>query len=108
MGMIPPDEVLDTFTLRIEEGIRQEGTISSTKAPVRTMNIIAEMKPRTPEADTSRNELRLGFYLLHDRPTPGRNMVRKAQGVSETVVECFSLATGGRMRIVLTPTALGP
>ena len=103
MGMIPPDEVPDTFILRDVEETDARDTVRATKVPVRIEDVIAAMGPRIPAADASRKEFRLGVYLLHDGPTPRPDMVRKARGVSAAVVEYFSRATGGRMRVVPNP-----
>ena len=103
MGMIPPEEVPDTFILRVAEGTQARGTISATKVPVRIEDVIAAMGPRVPAADASRKEFRLGVYLLHDGLTPRPDMVQKARGVSAAVAEYFFRATGGRMMVLPNP-----
>ena len=108
MGMIPPEEVPDTFILRPAggvwpEGTRPQGTVRATKVPVRIEDVIAAMGPRVPAADESRKEFRLGVYLLHDGLTPRPDMVQKARGVSAAVAEYFFRATGGRMMVRPNP-----
>ena len=103
MGMIPPDEVPDTFILRPAEGARPEGTVRATKVPVRIEDIIAAMGPRLPAADASRKEFRLGVYLLHDGRAPRPDFVQKARDVSAAVAEYFFRATDGRMLVIPNP-----
>ena len=105
MGMIPPDDVPDTFILRVAEGTDPVETVRATKVPVRIEDVIAAMGPRAPAADESRKEFRLGVYLLHDRITPRPDLLQRARGVSAAVAEYFFRATGGRM--LLLPNA-GP
>ena len=78
MGMIPPDEVPDTFLLEAAEGVNPWGTIRATKVPVRIEDIVSVMGPRLPAADASRKEFRLGVYLLHDGSTPRPNLLEHA------------------------------
>ena len=100
MGMIPPEEVPDTFILRdLPEGAEPHGTVRATKVPVRIEDVIAAVGPRVPAADASQKEFRLGVYLLHDGPTPRSDMVEKARRVSAVVAEYFYRATGGRMLV---------
>ena len=103
MGMIPPEEVPDTFILRVAEGARPEGTVRATKVPVRIEDVIAAMGPREPAADESRKEFRLGVYLLHDGITPRPDLLQRARGVSAAVAEYFFRATGGRMMVLPNP-----
>ena len=103
MGMIPPDEVPDTFILRAGEGTDPSGTVRATKVPVRIEDIVAAVGPRVPPAETSRKEFRLGVYLLHDGRTPRPDLLQRAQDVSAAVSEYFFRATGGRMRVVPSP-----
>ena len=101
MGMIPPEEVPDTFILRAPpEGAEPQGTVRATKVPVRIEDVIAAVGPRVPAAGASRKEFRLGVYLLHDGPTPRPDMVHKARRVSEAVAEYFYRATDGRMLVI--------
>ena len=103
MGMIPPEEVPDTFILRVAEGARPEGTVRATKVPVRIEDVIAAMGPREPAADESRKEFRLGVYLLHDGITPRPDLLQRARGVSAALAEYFFRATGGRMMVLPNP-----
>ena len=105
MGMIPPEDVPDTFILRVPEGTEASGTVRATKVPVRVEDIIAAMGPRAPAADESRKEFRLGVYLLHDGLTPRPDLLRRARGVSAAVAEYFFRATGGRMLVVPNPSS---
>ena len=103
MGMIPPEEVPDTFILQVAEGTDPEGTVRATKVPVRIEDVIAAMGPRAPAADESRKEFRLGVYLLHDGITPRPDLLQRARGVSAAVAEYFFRATGGRMMVLPNP-----
>ena len=103
MGMIPPDEVPDTFLLDAAEGVNPWGTIRATKVPVRIEDIVAVMGPRLPAADASRKEFRLGVYLLHDGSTPRPNLHEHARDIAAEIPEYFFQATNGRMRVVLNP-----
>ena len=106
MGMIPPEEVPDTFILRVAEGTDPEGTVRATKVPVRIEDVIAAMGPRAPAADGSRKEFRLGVYLMHDRITPRPDLLQRARGVSAAVAEYFFRATGGRMMVLPNPGSI--
>lgn len=103
MGLIPPEEVPDTFILNIAEGTVPEGTVRATKVPVRIEDVIAAMGPRAPAADESRKEFRLGVYLMHDGMTPRPDLLQRARGVSAAVAEYFFRATGGRMLVLPNP-----
>ena len=103
MGMIPPEEVPDTFILQVAEGTEARGTVRATKVPVRIEDVIEVMGPRTPAADESRKEFRLGVYLLHDGGAPRPGLLRKARGISAAVAEYFFRATDGRMLVVPSP-----
>ena len=103
MGMIPPEEVPDTFILRPAEGTWPGGTIRATKVPVRIEDVIAAMGPRVPAADESRKEFRLGVYLLHDGTTPRPDLLQRARDVSAAVAEYFFRATGGQMMVLPNP-----
>ena len=105
MGMIPPEEVPDTFILRPAEGAKPNGTVRATKVPVRIEDVIAAMGPRVPAADASRKEFRLGVYLLHDGLTPRPDLRQRARGVSAAVAEYFFRATDGRMMVLLNPSS---
>ena len=105
MGMIPPEEVPDTFILRVTEGTAPEGTIRATKVPVRIEDFVEAMGPRIPGADESRREFRLGVYLLHDGATPRPALLRRARGISAAVAEYFFRATDGRMLVVPNPNS---
>lgn len=105
MGMIPPEEVPDTFILRVPEGTKAWGTVRATKVPVRIEDVIAAMGPRVPAADDSRKEFRLGVYLLHAGVTPRPDLLQRARGVSVAVAECFFRATGGRMLVLPNPNS---
>lgn len=103
MGMIPPEEVPDTFILEVAEGTEPRGTVRATKVPVRIEDVIAAMGPRTPAADESRKEFRLGVYLLHDGGAPRPALLEKARGISAAVAEYFFRATDGRMLVLPNP-----
>ncbi len=101
MGMIPPEEVPETFILRpSSEGAEPQGTLRATKLPVRIEDVIAAVGPRAPPAAASQKEFRLGIYLLHDGPTPRPNMIEKARRISAVVTDYFDRATDGRMRVI--------
>ena len=108
MGMIPAAEVPDTFILRDVQETDDWSTVEATKVPVRIEDIVAVMGPRSPAADASRKEFRLGVYLLHEEGRePHAAMLERAQGVAEAVGEYFGRATGGRMRVVPTGDVSG-
>ena len=104
MGMIPPEEVPDTFLLDAVDGVNPWGivvNVRTTKVPVRIEDIVEVMGPRLPAADASRKEFRLGVYLLHDGITPRPNLHEHARDVAAEISEYFFQATGGRMRVLL-------
>ncbi len=103
MGMIPPDEVPDTFMLQVAEGTEARGTVRATKVPVRIEDVIEVLGPRTPAVDESRKEFRLGVYVLHDGGAPRPDLLRKARGISAAVAEYFFRATDGRMLVLPSP-----
>ena len=105
MGMIPPEEVPDTFILRPAEETFPEGTVRATKVPVRIEDVIAAMGPRVPAAAESRREFRLGVYLLHDGISPRPDLLQRARSVSAVVAEYFFRATDGRMMVLLNPSS---
>ena len=105
MGLIPADEVPDTFLLTDVEGTRTRlstgDTVRATKVPVRIEDIVAAMGPRVPAADTAQKEFTLGIYLLHEDGRPPRpELLERARAISMEVPEYFARATGGRMRVV--------
>ena len=106
MGMIPAEEVPETFILRnLPAGAEPHGTVRATKVPVRIEDVIAAVGPRAPAAAASQKEFRLGVYLLHDGPTPRPDMVAKARRVSAVIADYFERATDGRMRVIPSPGA---
>ena len=103
MGMIPPNEVPETFILRDVQETDRRDTVRATKVPVRIEDIVAAMGPRVPAADVSRKEFRLGIYLLHENGRPPRaGLLQRAQAIIPAIAEYFARATGGRMRVVPT------
>ena len=111
MGMIPPNEVPETFILRDVQETDSWDTVSATKVPVRIEDIVAVMGPRVPAAGVSRKEFRLGVYLLHEAGRPPRaDLLERARAVPAAISEYFARATGGRMRVVptVTPPMTGP
>ena len=105
MGMIPPEEVPDTFILRVAEGTVPEGRVRATKVPVRIEDVIDAMGPRVPPAIESRTEFRLGVYLLHEGTVPRPALLHKARGISAAVAEYFFRATDGRMLVLPNPNS---
>ena len=105
MGMIPPEDVPDTFILRPREGTGAHGTVRATRVPVRIEDVIAAEGRRLPAAADSRKEFRLGVYVLHDRATPRPDLLRRARGISAAVAEYFFRATGGRMMVLPSPSS---
>ncbi len=105
MGMIPPNEVPETFILRDVQETDRWDTVRATKVPVRIEDIVAAMGPRVPAADVSQKEFRLGVYLLHEDGRPPRaDLLERAQAITAAIPEYFAAATGGRMRVVPTVT----
>ena len=103
MGMIPPEDVPDTFLLEVAEGTEPRGTVRARKVPVRLVDVIEVMGPRTPAVDESRKEFRLGVYVLHDGGAPRPALFRKARDISAAVAEYFFRATDGRMLVLPNP-----
>ena len=100
MGLIPANQVPDTFVLR---DVRQVdwNRVRATKVPVRIEDIVSVMGPRLPGANASLKEFRLGVYLLHeDHRRPRADLLHRAKGVSDAVADYFARATAGRMRVV--------
>ncbi len=100
MGMLPANEVPETFILRDVEQTDRWDTVRATKVPVRIEDIVAAMGQREPSSTTSKKEFRLGVYLLHEQGRgPHPSLLARAQGVVHAVGEYFDLATGGRMKV---------
>ena len=101
MGMIPAEEVPDTFLLTDVQETSESETVRATKVPVRIEDIVAVMGPRVPAADAAQKEFTLAIYLLHEDGRPPRpELLDRAQSISAAVSEYFRRATGGRMRVV--------
>ena len=106
MGMMPADEVPDTFLLTNVRETASRDTVRATKVPVRIEDIVAALGPRVPSADNSRKEFRLGVYLLHEDGRPPRpQLLERARAVSVAISDYFDLATDGRMHVIPTGTS---
>ena len=111
MGLIPPDQVPDTFLMQGIKPVSPVSTpqngwsapVTATRVPVRMQDILAVMGPRVPDAAHAQKEFRLGVYLVHE---PGRKvdaaLLDRANRVSQALADFFQTATGGRMKIVFS------
>jgi len=100
MGLIPPEQVPDTFLLRDLKDLGGN-RYSGKRVTVRIEDIIDAMGSRAPASAQEQKEYRLGVYLVHE---PGRGadakMMARAGQISADVVDFFNRATGGRMSII--------
>ena len=81
MGMIPAEDVPDTFILQVAEGTEPRETVRATKVPVRIEDVDRGRWGRAPpRADESRKEFRLGVYLLHDGGAPRPALLPEGSG----------------------------
>jgi hypothetical protein len=99
MGLIPPEEVPDTFLLRNAKQIAPNA-FTGEKIPIRIADIIKANGVRTPPAASSQREFTLGMYLLYDGPKPRADKLAQLQAIERMLVEYFAVATGGRMKLV--------
>ncbi|MEX2530519.1 MAG: hypothetical protein WD960_07090 [Gemmatimonadota bacterium] len=106
MGLIPPEDVPETFVLVDQEPLEEEGRVRARKVPVRVEDIIAGSGVRVPPAHEAQREFRMGVYLLHEEdraPDPG--FLRQSADIAAEMARYWSAATGGRMSVwVGTPS----
>jgi hypothetical protein len=94
MGLLPPEEVPDTFIVRPDAQGRMQ------KVPVRIGDIIAAMGPRRPTYAESQKEFTLNFYLMsEDGRQPSAEDLKQVQKMRDQLARHFSLISGGRMKI---------
>jgi hypothetical protein len=100
MGLIPPEEVPDTFLIaHPEERTGQE--IWGEKAPVRIQDVIAAEGPRVPGVRDSQKDFMVALYLLHEgNREVNADKLKQAEGIERSLVEYYRVATGGRMRLI--------
>lgn len=100
MGVIPPEQVPDTFLLRDVEDLGGN-RYQANKVTVRIEDIIAAMGPREPPSVNEQKEYRLGVYVVHE---PGREadakLVSRAGELASAVADFFNRATGGRLTLI--------
>ncbi len=100
MGLLPAENVPPTFLLK---DVRKLGRdrVAATKVPVRIEDIVAAMGKRIPPASEAQKTFRMTFYLIRE---PGRPVspagLAKARKLSKAVVDFFTQATGGAMKVV--------
>lgn len=100
MGLIPPEQVPDTFLLKDVVGVGN-GKYRATKVPLRISDIVAVEGPRIPSSTTSQKVLRLGVYLLYDPAgVPNLEMKARAEGYVKALIHYFDIATGSVMKVI--------
>jgi len=106
MGLIPPEEVPDTFLIAHPQ-IRTGQEVWGEKVPVRIQDVIAASGPRDPGVLDSQKDFTVALYLLHE---PGRqpypDKVKQAEGIERSLVEYYRAATGGRMHLIPARTSM--
>lgn len=100
MGMLPPEKVPDTFLLE-DLHSAPAGKLRGTRVPVRIGDIVKAMGARTPAFAEAQHTFKMRFYVMHppDREVLPEAMAR-AEKLSAAMVEFFTRATGGVMKIV--------
>lgn len=98
MGLIGPDEVPETFLV-----VGATAGKGGESMPVRIADIIAANGP----PKEGQREFKLGIYLLHeDGREPHPERLAQARGIEAALIEYFSVATGGRMKIKTAGSSL--
>ncbi len=69
MGVLPPENVPDTFLLTHTKEAGQE-IFTGEKIPIRIDDIVKASGVRMPPAESAPREFTLGLYVLHDGPQP--------------------------------------
>jgi hypothetical protein len=101
MGMIPAEDVPDTFVITGSVASENGGQRGGSAVPVRIADIIAAGGPRTPAAKEAQHEFTLGIYLLYeDGREPDAAKLAQARGIEAALAQYFEVATGGRMKVV--------
>ncbi|HWC96780.1 MAG TPA: hypothetical protein VG456_08525 [Candidatus Sulfopaludibacter sp.] len=100
MGLIPPEEVTDTFFIA---GAKETGVNEyqgGSPVPVTIAGIVEANGPRAAIPHESPHDYRLEIYLLHEdgRP-PDPAKLADARRIQAAVAEYFRVATNGRMTI---------
>jgi hypothetical protein len=98
MGLIPPEEVPDTFLLTNTKETAPD-VFTGEKVPIRIADIVKASGPRTPPAASSPREFKLGMYLLYDGRKPRPEKVAQLQAIEKMLSRYFTVATGGRMKL---------
>jgi hypothetical protein len=100
MGMIPPEEVPDTFFLGNAKRVADD-VYSGEKIPVRIADLIKTNGPRVPPAAGAQHEFVLGMYLLYDGPKPRPEKLAQFEAIQKMLVQYFTVATNGKMKVVV-------
>jgi hypothetical protein len=104
MGMIPPDEVPDTFLIAHPQ-IRTGQEVWGEKVPVRIQDVIAASGPRDPSVRDSQKDFTVALYLLHEpNRQPHPDKLKQLEGIEKSLIEYYRAATGGHMHV--TPTSV--
>jgi hypothetical protein len=100
MGLIPPEEVPDTFLIAHPQD-RTGQEVLGEKVPVRIQAVIAAEGPRDPGVRDSQKDFTVALYLLQeDNRQPYADKLKQAKGIEKSLVEYYRVATGGRMRLI--------
>jgi hypothetical protein len=99
MGLVPPEEVPDTFLLTNTKQIA-DNVFTGDKLPIRITDVVKDNGVRTPPSSSSQREFRLGMYLLYDGAKPRADKLAQLQAIEELLKRYFEVATGGRMKLI--------
>ena len=100
MGLIPPEEVPDTFLIAHPQ-VRTDQEVWGEKVPVRIQDVIAASGPRDPGVRDSQKDFRVALYLLHEgNRQPYADKLKQAEGIEKSLVDYYRVATGGRMHLI--------
>jgi hypothetical protein len=99
MGLVPPDEVPDTFIVANTE-VAGDGIITGDRVPIGIADILKASGVRTPLAASSQREFTLGLYLLFDGAMPRPEKLAQARAIEKMLVQYFAVATGGRLKLI--------
>jgi hypothetical protein len=100
MGLMTPEEMPDTFLIRNRQA-SAPNEFTGTKVAVRGSDVVAAMGPRSPSAENSQKEFKLGVYLFHDPDAEGPDpeVLSDARQITLQTMNFFSRASGGRMTV---------
>ncbi|SPE27877.1 hypothetical protein SBA3_1390035 [Candidatus Sulfopaludibacter sp. SbA3] len=104
MGLIAPEEVPETFLLTNPKDLGGN-IVRGDKTPIRIADILSANGPRKPPAAASQREFKLGIYLLYEGNAPLPDKLAQARAMETKLIEYFTVATGGRLKLVTTRLA---